>query len=162
MWPPVCEEAPALPSVDAPARRVNDIKGSAEHWQLLRCAPSRRVNHPTVQVSARNIGFTCGQHAITAADLPKVRTTSPTTAHFQRFLARWSAVWAPAFVTRSLHTVDRRELHYMRVQHADDGPPHSFVSCKPPHDRRRGERVRITPGPMWIGWLDADRLSACG
>ena len=27
-------------------------------------------------------------------DLPKSQTTSPTTAHFCRFLARWSALWA--------------------------------------------------------------------
>lgn len=29
-----------------------------------------------------------------------------------------------------------------------------------PHDRRRGERARTTPGPMRMGCLDADKLSA--
>ena len=48
----------------------------------------------TKQVTACNMGFTREQHAITAADLPKVQTTSPTTAHFQLFSAKWSAVWA--------------------------------------------------------------------
>ena len=30
-------------------------------------------------------------------------------------------------VSHGLHTVDRGELHYMRVRYADDRPPHSFV-----------------------------------
>jgi len=114
----------------------------------------------TKQVTACNMGFTREQHAITAADLPKVQTTSPTTAHFQRFSAKWSAVWTLALVTRSLHTADRGNYIIRdptRRRHASS----QLLMLQNPHDRRRGERARTTPEPMCISCPDVDRLSGC-
>ena len=45
-----------------------------------------------------------------------------------------------------------------RRRHADS----RLLMLQNPHDRRRGKHARTTPEPMRIGWLDADRLSACG
>ena len=93
-------------------------------------------------------------------DLPKVQTTSPTTAHFQRFSAKWSAVWALALVTRSLHTADRGNYIIRdptRRRHASS----QLLMLQNPHDRRRGERARTTPEPMCISCPDVDRLSGC-
>ena len=126
--------------------------------------PNRRTPHsnsahnPTRRT--QNDYTTPQDLTITAADLPKVQTTSPTTAHFQRFSAKWSAVWALALVTRSLHTADRGNYIIRdptRRRHASS----QLLMLQNPHDRRRGERARTTPEPMCISCPDVDRLSGC-
>jgi len=40
-------------------------------------------------------GFACKLYMRPGTVVPKTQTTSPTTARFQRFSPRWSAIWAP-------------------------------------------------------------------
>ena len=48
-------------------------------------------------------GFVCERHTPRDTLVPKTQTTSPTTARFQHFSPRWSALWAPHRLTSRPH-----------------------------------------------------------
>ena len=49
---------------------------------------------------------------------PKTQTISPTRPHFQRFLQKWSAIWAPHRLKSRPHRHQSGELHYTSLRHA--------------------------------------------
>ena len=115
----------------------------------------------------------CEQHTMADTGLPKTQTTSPITAHFQRFSPRWSALCAPHHPEPRPHCQQTggncTNRGATRRRHAEGRP----LMAQNPHQRcgttrrsRRaseepesvggaGERRRARAGPQDAGQTEA-------
>ena len=109
----------------------------------------------------------CEQHTMADTGLPKTQTTSPITAHFQRFSPRWSALCAPHHPEPRPHCQQtggelhqsRRDTPATRRREASNGakpPPKVWHNPEEPESvGGAGERRRARAGPQDAGQTEA-------
>ena len=88
-------------------------------------------------------------HPLPDTVAPKTQTTSTTTARFQRFSSRWSALWAPHHLKPRSHRHQTGEMTSLESRHADSQP----LMLQNPHRHRRGghrkDRRARSPRHPW-------------
>ena len=114
-------------------RRTLRRPKSAQASTAIRVARSRnsieylrRPGIPNLQSGLRHSPQYPGHfNTLPDAVVPKTQTTSPTTAHFQRFSPRWSALLAPHHHEPQPHCLKTGETTSLEPRHAGDTPPAS-------------------------------------
>ena len=117
----------ALSPARGPMRCVWAVAGPGRVTRRRAAAHVPRGLRAPQRVNAHVQRFACEQHTTTDTIAPKTQTTSPTTAHFRRFLPRGLHFGHHTNQNHARTATKRGELHYMRLRHAGNKPSESFM-----------------------------------